>query len=70
MGGHEALLTACLVARLIVVTGLRRRPSGTGISTGQPRVATFLLLAVVMAAGAAGWVIEPPVTGEEALTLV
>ena len=66
---RAALAMAILVAGLIGAIVRRRWRRGTMISVGRPAFTTLAVIAVVIAAGVAAWVIESPFTGEEALDL-
>ena len=66
---RAALAMVILVAGLVGAVVRRRWRRGTIISVGRPAFTTLAVIAVVIAAGVAAWVIESPFTGEEALDL-
>lgn len=63
---HAAVLTLLVLAGLTVVI-TRRRPLGSFAAPERPDWATWVVMFVIIGAGIAGWVVEPPFTGEEAL---
>ena len=67
---HALLATLVLVSGLTVATVTRRWRHRGGISAGRPEAATAVVIAVVIASCVAGWVIESPFTGEEAVDFV
>ena len=67
---HALLATLVLVSGLTVATVTRRWRHRGGISAGRPGAATTVVIAFVIASCVAGWVIESPFTGEEALDFV
>jgi hypothetical protein len=74
---HAGVLTSMLILGLGSVTTFRARAEGASKiaprrspeprSTSSPPVEILLMAVVVVASAAAGWVIEPAFTGEEAL---
>ena len=68
---YAALATLLLIAGLTVAVRMRNRRDGAPVtSVAQPRFATLLVVAILIAVAVAGWVIEPPFGGEEALDLI
>ena len=66
---YAAVLTLLLVLGAAVVA-FRGRAQMSGIQrTRMTRTGAVVIVAAVVAFGAAGWIVEPPVTGEEALDL-
>ena len=64
---HATVATALLVCGFTVAVVARRWRDRSGIRAGRPALATVAVIALIVAASLAGWVVESPFTGEEAL---
>lgn len=67
---HAAVLTLMVTAGAGAVAVVRARAGATTIAPShEGRAARVAMVAIVVACAAGAWVIEPPITGEEALDL-